>query len=52
VPGAAEVLVRSGSSVARMGVAAHTTGLMEAFSRVPGLGIGAAAASPAGQRAR
>lgn len=52
MPGAAEVFVRSGSSVARRGVAAHTIGLMEAFSRVPGLGIGAAATLLAGQRAR
>lgn len=62
VPSAVEVFVRSGSSVALMGVvartgpgtaavAAHTIGLqMEMFSRVPSLGIGTAATSLVGQR--
>ncbi|HEX8831514.1 MAG TPA: MATE family efflux transporter, partial [Longimicrobium sp.] len=62
VPSAVEVFVRSGSSVALMGVvartgpataavAAHTIGLqMEAFSRLPSLGIGTAATALVGQR--
>jgi putative MATE family efflux protein len=62
VPSALEVFVRSGSSVALMGVvartgagtaaaAAHTIGLqMEMFSRVPSMGIGTAATSLLGQR--
>ena len=62
VPSAVEVFVRSGSSVALMGVvartgpgtaavAAHTVGLqMEMFSRLPSLGIGTAATALVGQR--
>ncbi len=62
VPSAVEVFVRSGSSVALMGVvartgpgtaavAAHTIGLqMETFSRLPSLGIGAAATTLVAQR--
>lgn len=62
VPSAVEVFVRSGSSVALMGVvartgpgtaavAAHTVGLqVEMFARVPSLGIGTAATSLVGQR--
>jgi putative MATE family efflux protein len=62
VPSAAEVFVRSGSSMALMAVvartgpgtaavAAHTIGLqMEMFSRLPSLGIGTAATSLVGQR--
>ena len=60
VPGAVKVFVRSGNSVALTGVvartaagAAHTIGQqMETFSRAPSLGIGAAATSLAGPRAR
>jgi putative MATE family efflux protein len=62
VPSAVEVLIRSGSSVAMMGlvarsgpgtsaVAAHTIGLqLEMFSRVPSVGIGTAATALVGQR--
>lgn len=62
VPSAVEVFVRSGSSVALMGVvartgpgtaavAAHTIGLqMEMFSRAPSLGVGTAATALVGQR--
>lgn len=62
VPSALEVLVRSGSSVALMGVvartapgtaavAAHTIGLqIEMASRVPSTGIGTAATALVGQR--
>lgn len=62
MPSAVEVFVRSGSSVALIGVvartgpgtaavAAHTIGLqMEMFSRLPSLGIGTAATVLVGQR--
>lgn len=62
VPSAAEVFIRSGSSVVLMGVvartgpgtaavAAHTVGLqMETFSRLSSQGIGTAATSLVGQR--
>lgn len=62
VPSAVEVFIRSGSSIALMGVvartgpgtaavAAYTVGLqVEMFSRVPSMGIGTAATSLVGQR--
>jgi putative MATE family efflux protein len=62
VPSAAEMIIRSGSSVALIGVlartgpgtaavAAHTVGLqMEMFSRVPSIGLGTAATALVGQR--
>lgn len=62
VPSAAEMVIRSGSGVALIGllartgpgtaaVAAHTIGVqMEMFSRVPGIGIGTAATALVGQR--